>query len=257
MFEDIRNYVKTCDDCQRRGRLQKNNIIHPISAKAPFQRIGIDIVGLLPITRRGNHYIVMAMDYFTKWPIAKALKEATAKAVSKFIYQKIICEHGCPEVLQSDRGTHFVNRVIEDLTEKFRIKHHLSSPYHPQTNGLVERFNQTLCEKLAKLSEEMNQWDEFVDPVLIAYRITKHSATGVTPFLLTYGREAVLPIDETKPLTIHERMISIVEEIPHIREEARLMIQKAQDRMIQQTSGKERRFIVGEEVLCRDSAKES
>jgi len=94
------------------------------------------------------------MDYFTKWPIAKALKKATAKAVSKFIYQKIICEHRCPEVLQSDQGTHFINRVIEDLMKKFWIKHRLSSPYHPQTNSLIERFNQMLCEKLAKLSKE-------------------------------------------------------------------------------------------------------
>ncbi len=108
------------------------------------------------ITQRGNQYIVMAIDYFTKWPIAKALKEATVKAVSKFIYQKIICEYGCPKVLQSDWGMHFVNRVIKNLTEKFRIKHHLSSPYHLQTNGLVERFNQTLCEKLAKLAEEID-----------------------------------------------------------------------------------------------------
>ena len=144
--------------------------------------------------------------------------------MSKFIYQKIICEHGCPEVLQSNQGMHFVNRVIKDLIEKFRIKHCLSSPYHPQTNGLVERFNQTLCKKLAKLSEETDQWDEFVDLVLMSYRITKHSATGVTPFLLTYGRNAVLLMDETKPLTIHECMMGIVEEIPHIREEARLMI---------------------------------
>jgi len=82
MYEDIRNYVKTCDDCQWRGGLQKNNIIHLIPVKAPFQRIGIDIIGLLMITRRGNRYIVTAIDYFTKWPIAKALKETTAKAVS-------------------------------------------------------------------------------------------------------------------------------------------------------------------------------
>src|SRR6266542_2222336 len=91
----------------------------------------------------------------------------------------------------------------------------------------------------------------------MAYRTTKHSATGVTPFLLTYDREAVLPIDKTKSLTIHERMMSIVKEIPHIREEARLMIQKVQDCIIRQTPGKERRFIVGEEVLYHDSAKES
>jgi len=90
----------------------------------------------------------------------------------------------------------------------------------------VERFNQTLCEKLAKLAEEMDQWDEFVNPVLMAYHTTKHLATDVTPFLLTYDREAVLSIDETKSLTIHECMMSIVKEIPHIKEEARLMIQK-------------------------------
>jgi len=91
----------------------------------------------------------------------------------------------------------------------------------------------------------------------MAYCTTKHSVTSITPFLLIYGREVVLPIDETKPLTIHECMMNIVKEIPHIREEVRLMIQKAQDCIIQQTSGKERRFIVGEEVLCHDLAKES
>ena len=85
--------------------------MHLIELKAPFQRIGIDIVGPLIITKKRNRYIVTAMDYFTKWLIVKAIKEVTAKTVSKFIYEKIICEHGCPQVLQSDRGTHFINSV--------------------------------------------------------------------------------------------------------------------------------------------------
>ncbi len=176
------------------------------------------------ITKKGNRYIVTAMDYFTKWSIAKAIKEATAKTISKFIYEKIICEHGCPQVLQSDQGTHFVNRIIQDLSEKFRIKHRLSTPYHPQTNDLIECFNQTLCEKLTKIAEEMTMWDEFIDPALIAYRTIKHAITGVTPFLLVYGREAILPIDEPYDLRMRDRMMQIVEEVPHIKEEARHMI---------------------------------
>ncbi len=112
MYEDVRGYVQTCDTCQRRGNLKANNILHLIEPKAPFQKIGIDIVGPLTITKKGNRYIVTAMDYFTKWLIAKVIKEAIAKIVSKFIYEKIICEHGYLQVLQSDRRIHFVNRVI-------------------------------------------------------------------------------------------------------------------------------------------------
>src|SRR6266540_4568504 len=119
MYEDIRRYVQTCDACQQRGNLKANNILHLIEPKAPFQRIRIDIVGSLTITKKRNRYIVTAMNYFTKWLIAKAIKEAIAKTISKFIYERIICKHRCPQVLQSDRGTHFVNRVIQDLSEKF------------------------------------------------------------------------------------------------------------------------------------------
>ncbi len=130
MYKDIRGYVQTCDICQRRGNRKINNILHLIKPKASFQRIGIDIVRPLIITKKRNRYIVIAIDYFTKWLIVKAIKEAIAKTISKFIYEKIICKHGCPQVLQSDQGTYFVNRIIQDLTEKFRIKHRLFTLYH-------------------------------------------------------------------------------------------------------------------------------
>jgi len=82
----------------------------------------------------------------------------------------------------------------------------------------VKRFNQTLCEKLVKVADESDNWDEFIEPTLMAYRITKHSTTGVTLFILVYGWEAVLPIDEMPSMIIKDRMLQIIEEVPHIRE---------------------------------------
>src|SRR6266498_6001070 len=90
--------------------------------------------------------------------------------VAIFLYEKIICRFGTSRILQSDRRTHFVNELIQRLTKKFKIKHSLSSLYYPQSNGLVKRFNKTLCEGIAKLAEEVNQWDKFIQPVLFAYK---------------------------------------------------------------------------------------
>src|SRR5438067_2049989 len=117
------------------------------------------------------------------------MKESTAKNVIEFIYQEVICRHGCPRVILSDRGTHFRNELVDGLCEKFKIKHKLSSPYHPQTNGLVERFNRTLCEGLAKVTEKENEWDKYIESVLFAYRTNKHNTTKKTPFFMIYGRE--------------------------------------------------------------------
>src|SRR5277367_980035 len=110
MRNDVEIYVKTCDQCQRRGKPQGENELHSIKIKEPFYQIGIDFVGLLSVTERGNKYIIVAMDYFTKWPEARAISEANAKEVSKFIYEDIICRHGCPKKILSDRGSHFNNQ---------------------------------------------------------------------------------------------------------------------------------------------------
>src|ERR1051325_8446554 len=136
------------------------------------------------------------MDYLTKWPEAKAVKEASAEKTVDFIYQEIICRYGCPEVILTDQGTHFKNKLVKKLCEKFEIRHKLSSPYHPQTNGLVERFNKTLCESLAKVSEKETEWDEHIQEVLFGYRTNRQSTTKMTPFYLIYRRESVLPIEE-------------------------------------------------------------
>src|SRR3989440_5509274 len=265
MYEDTKKYIKFCDNCQRRGQKGGKSYLNPIEVGEPFERIGIDFVGLLERTKRRNRYILVVTDYLTKWPEAKAMKEATAENVVKFIYEGIICKHGCPKIILLDRGIHFRNKLVEGLCEKFEIKHKLSSPYHPQTNGLVERFNQTLCESLAKVSERENQWDEYLEQVLFAYRITKHATTKKTPFFMTFGREAILPIDETDiPGNIAEKesilkrtydLINLTEE----RENVRRNIGKSQEKQKERYDrkvGDETKLKIGDKVLLKDAAKE-
>jgi hypothetical protein len=268
MLEDIKRYIKYCDVCQRRGKKGGQGYLNPIKAEKPFERIGIDFVGPLSQTEKENRYILVAMDYLTKWPEAKAMKKATAENVAEFIYKEIICRHGCPKIIMSDQGSHFKNQIVKELCERFRIKHKLSSPYHPQTNGLVERFNRTLCESLAKISEKEDQWDEHVEEVLFAYRTNKQGTTGKTPFYLTYGRQPILPVDEfegnekvknigTKE-SILQRKYELLE-LEEQRREALENVEKSQGKQKERHDGKinsETVFQIGDKVLLKESSKE-
>src|SRR3990170_5734836 len=171
MRKDVINHIKTCRKCQERGGPKRNNWKRTIETVDVFERWGIDIVGPLPITERGNRYIVVAMDYFTRWPEAKPLKSANAETVATFIYEEIICRYGIPKVIQSDQETHFMNELLKNLIERFKIKHSLSSPYHLQSNGLVKRFNKTLCEGIAKVAENIMDWNYYIQSVFFAFRI--------------------------------------------------------------------------------------
>ena len=266
MKKDIEDYIRTCDKCQKRGQQKSKGFLHPITVGKPFERIGMDFVGPLPKSRKGNRYILVITDYLTKWTEAKALREATAEKVVEYLYRDIICRHGCPKIILSDRGLHFDNKMVEGLCMKFKIKHHMSSPYHPQTNGLVERFNRTLCEALAKVSEEENRWDEHIEPVLFAYRTNKHSTTKQTPFYMMYGREATLPTDEIEQnneetndekKNILSRIHDIIQ-LDEKREEVIEIIQAAQVKQKERHDEriKETTFEIGDKVLLKDAAKE-
>ncbi|GBC33666.2 putative integrase core domain protein [Rhizophagus irregularis DAOM 181602=DAOM 197198] len=112
MRKDVEAYVKSCNSCQRRGKPMGKHELNVIKVIKPFYQIGIDVVGPLSVMKRNNRYIVTAMDYFTKWPEARALKIADAKEIARFIYKDIICRHGCPKRILSDRGSHFNNKLI-------------------------------------------------------------------------------------------------------------------------------------------------
>ena len=108
----------------------------------------------------------------------------------------MFCRHGVPKRIQSDQGREFVNSLNQHLFQLTGVQHIISIAYHPQTNGLDERFNQTLQRSLLKMTEDNhNEWDKYLDSVLFAYRTSKQASTRFSPFFLLYGREPKLPID--------------------------------------------------------------
>ena len=193
--KDISDYISTCDICQRRGKPNRKEALHPLLVGQPFDRVGIDLIGPLTVTENNNRYIITATDYLTKWVEAKAIQRANADTTAQFIYEEIICRHGAPKELLSDRGANFRAEMVEELYKRMSIHHKLSSPYHPQTNGLIERFNRTLCETLAKITDQTNTWDKVLPSALFAYRTVNHDITHYEPFYLVYGRMARLPIE--------------------------------------------------------------
>ena len=272
MGEDVKNYVKSCDACQRRGKPKTRESLLPIKVGKPFDRVGIDIVGPLPLTARGNKYIVVATEYLTKWPEARAIPAADAANVASFLFEDIICRHGCPRDLLSDQGSHFCNKVVDALCQNMNVRHKLSSTYHPQTNGLVERFNRTLCEVLAKCSDQFDEdWDQFVPAALFAYRTSQHNTTRHEPFFLLYGRDALLPIEtnvHTYPsepadaIELQESIIRRMESIIGDLEEARIQAQEriARSQKKQQSRHDEtsviEHYTIGDQVLVYRSALE-
>lgn len=117
----------------------------------PFEKWGIDYVEEIhPHSSRGMAYIVVATEYLTKWTEAKAVRTNDAKNAAIFLFENVITRFGVPKILVSDRGTHFLNKVIESMTERFQIDHRKTTPYHPQTNGQTERVNQTFGTILKK-----------------------------------------------------------------------------------------------------------
>jgi len=262
--EDIKKYIASCDECQKRRKKLRRGEFRPIPVGEPFEMIGIDFVGPLPRTRKGNKYIIVAIDYLTKWSEAKAVRRATANVAANFIYDEIICRHGCPRKILSDNGTHFKNELIKNLLERFQVEQLFSTPYHPQTNGLVERHNRTICESIAKSLEDIKQWDEVLPSVLFAYRTSIQGTTKISPFYLTYGRPAVLPMNlwncVENSQTFRDRIDHLINDLPINRNMAQSRIESSQIRQKNQHITKNNaviHFEIGDKVLLYDAAKQT
>uniref|UniRef100_A0A2N9EFP7 Uncharacterized protein n=1 Tax=Fagus sylvatica TaxID=28930 RepID=A0A2N9EFP7_FAGSY len=196
MQKDAVSYVRACDKCQRFGNLIHSppETLTPMTAPWPFAQWGLDIMGPLPVGRRQLKFLVVGIDYFTKWVEAEPLTTITENNIRAFVWKSIICRFGIPRAFISDNGRQFDNSPFREFCEELGIHNHYSSPGHPQANGQVEVTNQSLLKMIkTRLEGAKGLWPEELPNILWAYRTTARTPTGETPFRLTYGTEAVIP----------------------------------------------------------------
>ncbi|GAA5938005.1 hypothetical protein JCM1841_002915 [Sporobolomyces salmonicolor] len=191
----VDNTLSTCAACQFLDREQPGpQPLHPLPAVGAFSLWSLDFVGPLPRTKNGNEYLITAIDHGTNWPIASPIKvadEQAALTMLKFIVQ----ERGTPTHVLTDNGLQFVGTKFSSALRRLKIKQLRTTPYHPETNGRVERFHKTLIDSVAKYCapDRQDEWDEHVSDALLAIRANRNDALGYSPFYLNFGRDPVLP----------------------------------------------------------------
>ena len=195
MYEDVIKYVKSCEECQSRARNRQQEPLHPTWSITVWEKVGIDIV-YMPVTEDGFGFIVFARDDLSGWVEGRAIKAADSKNVAKFIYEDVICRHGCPRRIVLDRGSENLN-LTKDLLEHYKIKRTIVSAYHPQANGLVERGHDPIVNSLAKYCKNPMDWVKYLPLRLWADRVSVRRSTEYSAFELVYSRDCLLPIDFT------------------------------------------------------------
>ena len=197
MKDQIQEYCRHCDKCfARKPKSYKNRApLGSYQVGEPMERIEVDILGPLPLSKHGNRYILVVTDMFTKWTEAMALQNQEASTVSRALVDNFICRFGTPLQLHSDQGRNFESELFKELCSYLGIDKTRTTSFRPQSNGGVERFNRTLSSMLTVYCEKnQSTWDDFLPLVMMAYRSSIHKTTSKTPNSMLFGREITLPL---------------------------------------------------------------
>ena len=230
MYSDAVEYCKNCPQCaivSGTGR-KSNPPLKPIPVERVFQIVGVDIMEL-PKTSKGNQYVVVFQDFLSKWPFVFATKDQKATTLAKLLVEEVVPVIGVPEALLSDRGTNLLSHLMRDVCELLGVAKLNTTAYHPQCNGLIERFNRTLKMMLRKHVDKFGpQWDRFLPGVLWAYRNTPHDSTGEKPSFLLFGVDCRSP---TEAALVPTQISSTpgVQDISDYREELILSLSEARE----------------------------
>jgi hypothetical protein len=202
---DATNLFQKCKNCQKYARDQKqpSSLTQLIQPTWPLQRWGLDLLGSLPPAQGNLRYVVVAVEYFSKWIEVKPLATITSVTVQKFFWQNIVCRFGVPKAITVDNGTQFNAEAFKEFCDQIGTKIHFASVRHPEPNRLVERANGIIMTGIMKLifNQPRGKWTEELIKVVWSHNTTISRSTCFTPFKLLFGDEAITP-EEAKTRSI-------------------------------------------------------
>jgi hypothetical protein len=191
-------YCHSCDICQKtvqKGRIPCAPLHKMPLITVPFQKVAIDLIGPFQPSSTGNRYVLTIVDTATRFPEAIPLRKIDTVSVAEALLT-VFSRVGLPQEILSDCGTQFVSDMMKEIYRLLSISSVTTTPYHPQSNGMVERFNGTLKSMLRKVTRmEPQEWDRYIPALLFAYRELPNETLGFSPFELVFGHSPRGPLD--------------------------------------------------------------
>ena len=264
-----RSWIESCRDCGSR-KVKPSKVIPPLRTQDMGEfgdRLSMDFMGPFRPSPEGYTYVLLVVEYQTRYAFAIPTKSATAAEAAKALYNGVICHIGPPREILSDSAKCFVGRVIDNLCYQLQIEQLHPVPYRPQYNGLVERFIRTVKDELSHyVNENQDNWYEFLGSVVLAYNTSVQSSTGFSPYQLLYGRLPRLPSQlllesrgsqSLKPTELNQHL---QKSLKWVLGEARKNFTKAQQKQAENYNRKLRKFtqhyVTGDIVWVYNEAKE-
>jgi transposase InsO family protein len=267
MAQEIQLYVATCAACNKnkKATVKPKAAMECYHAGVPMERVHLDLLGPLIPSTRGNRYILVMVDQFTKWLECHPLPEQSAEQVARTAVHEFFCRMGCPLQAHSDQGTQFTGSIFTQLCELLEIAKTRTTPYRPSANGQVERYNRDLLKSIRCFLEgRQNCWDEYLPLLAMAIRCTENRTTGFSANMMMLGREIVTPLElvtgvsvsNSNPLPPVEHVQKLTRRLQEIHEFAREKVGHAQkyQKRTHDLKLQQRPFSVGDLVYKLDSA---
>ena len=200
MARDLRNCIRKCGRCKKFEATPPVATLRPLACSGPGELLHVDFTSIketVPLCEEPVIRNVMVMqDHFSKYVVAYVVKDQTACTATKMLRNGYFGLFGAPAYLVSDQGKTFTGHLISNLCELYGVQKLLTSPYHAQTNGQVERMNQTIIRMIGKLEQDKKaHWSEHLPEMLAAYNSTRSAVTGYSPYFLLFGRKSRMPVD--------------------------------------------------------------